>query len=75
VPALPVVTIAAELAASLDVLETTLRDVPERHRSARAVFAHSWNLLAAEERALFGQPCVFRSGFTFLAAQQIAGAT
>src|SRR5581483_240723 len=32
VPTLPVATIAAELAASLDVLETTLRDVPERHR-------------------------------------------
>jgi predicted ATPase/DNA-binding XRE family transcriptional regulator/Tfp pilus assembly protein PilF len=75
VPALPVATIAAELAANLDVLETTLRDVPERHRSARAVFAHSWNLLAAAEQALFGQLCVFRSGFTFPAAQQIAGAT
>jgi hypothetical protein len=74
VPALPVVTIATELAANLDVQETTLRDVPERHRSARAVFAHSWNLLTAAERALFGQLCVFRSGFTLQAAQQIADA-
>jgi len=48
-PALPVTTIAAELAASLDLLATTMRDVPERHRSARAAFAHSWNLLSAEE--------------------------
>jgi predicted ATPase len=33
-PTLPIATIAAELAASLDLLQTTLRDVPERHRSA-----------------------------------------
>ncbi|HEY3228282.1 MAG TPA: tetratricopeptide repeat protein, partial [Roseiflexaceae bacterium] len=74
-PALPVATIAAELAASLDVLETTMRDVPERHRSARAVFEHSWELLAYEEQALFKQLSVFRGGFTFQAVQHIAGAT
>jgi predicted ATPase len=74
VPTLPVATIAAELAASLDLLETTLRDVPQRHRSARAVFEHSWELLTVEEQALFGQLAVFRGGFTFQAAQHIAGA-
>jgi predicted ATPase len=74
-PALPVAAIAGELAASLDLLETTLRDVPQRHRSARIVFEHSWELLSAEERALFGQLSVFRGGFTFQAAQHIAGAT
>jgi predicted ATPase/class 3 adenylate cyclase/DNA-binding XRE family transcriptional regulator len=74
VPTLPVATIATELATSLDVLETTLRDVPERHRSARAVFEHSWSLLGAEEQTLFRQLTVFHGGFTFLAAQQIAGA-
>jgi predicted ATPase len=75
VPALPVATIVAELAASLDLLETTIRDAPERHRSVRVVFEHSWNLLTAEEQALFGQLSVFRGGFTFQAAQHIAGAT
>jgi predicted ATPase/DNA-binding XRE family transcriptional regulator len=75
VPALPVAIIAAELAASLDVLETTMRDVPQRHRSARVVFEHSWNLLTVEEQALFGQLAVFRGGFTFHAAQEVAGAT
>jgi len=74
VPTLPIATIATELATSLDVLETTLRDVPERHRSARAVFEHSWNLLAAEEQTLFRQLAVFHGGFTWQAAQQIAGA-
>jgi len=75
VPTLPVATIAAELAASLDLLETRMRDVPERHRSARAVFEHSWELLTAEEQALFRQLAVFRGGFTRAAAQHIAGAT
>jgi hypothetical protein len=36
--------------ANLDVLATSLRDVPTRHRSIRAVFDHSWKLLS-EERA------------------------
>jgi len=75
VPTVPVATIAAELAASLDMLETTMRDVPARHRSARAVFAHSWELLTVEEQALFKQLAVFRGGFTRAAAQQVAGAT
>jgi predicted ATPase len=34
VPTLPVAAIAAELAASLDLLETTMRDVPQRHDTA-----------------------------------------
>src|SRR6266545_5842551 len=52
-----------------------MRDVPERHRSARAVFEHSWELLTTEEQALFKQLSVFRGGFTFQAAEHIAGAT
>jgi predicted ATPase len=74
VPALPVATIATELAASLDVLETTMRDVPQRHRSARVVFEHSWNLLTVEEQALFRKLAVFHGGFTLEAAQEVAGA-
>ncbi len=73
-PTLPVATIAAELTAGLNLLETTMRDVPERHRSARAVFEHSWNLLTTEEQALFRKLALFRGGFTFQAAQQVGGA-
>jgi predicted ATPase len=73
-PTLPVATIAGELATSLDVLETTMRDVPERHRSARVVFEHLWNLLTVEEQALFRQLAVFHGGFTLEAAQEVAGA-
>ena len=38
------------------VLSTTLRDVPPRHRSLRAVFDHSWALLREAERILFEPP-------------------
>jgi predicted ATPase/transcriptional regulator with XRE-family HTH domain len=75
VPTLPVATIADELAAGLDLLETTMRDVPERHRSIRAVWEHSWNLLNVTEQAVFGQLSIFRGGFTRTAVQDVAGAS
>ncbi len=34
--------IAASISHSLDFIATTLRDLPARHRSLRAVFDHSW---------------------------------
>jgi serine/threonine protein kinase len=40
--ALPLSEIVTEIERSLDFLETDLRDVPERHRSIRAVFDYSW---------------------------------
>ena len=68
--------IAAEIAAhSLDFLESDWGDVPERHRSLRAVFDHSWRLLSARERQVFAGLAVFRGGFTYPAAQQVIGAT
>jgi predicted ATPase/DNA-binding SARP family transcriptional activator len=67
--------IAAEIAKNLDLLETDLRDVPERHRSIRALFDHSWNLLTEREREVFQGFSVFRGGCTREAAQQITGAT
>src|SRR5262249_45932227 len=56
-------------------LATTRRDVPARHRSMRAVFDHSWQLLNEPERALFSHIAVFRGGWSLEAAQQVAGAT
>jgi predicted ATPase len=44
----------------MEFLPTTVRDVPKRHRSIHAVFDHSWNLLAEEERRVLQQPSVFR---------------
>jgi predicted ATPase len=67
--------IATEISEDLDFLETDLRDVPERQRSMRAVFDHSWNLLTPRERAVMQALSVFRGGFDRAAAQQVAGAT
>ncbi len=65
--------IAAEVERSLDFLATDLRDVPERQRSIRAAFEHSWNLLAERERQVFRGLSVFRGGSTCEAAQQVSG--
>ncbi len=67
--------IAAEIERNLDFLATPLRNVPERHRSLRAVFDHSWQLLSAKERRVFRQLSVFRGGFRREAAEQVAGAS
>ena len=51
-----------------------MRDVPERHRSLRAAFDHSWRLLTDEQRRCFRQLSAFRGAFTREAAAQVAGA-
>ncbi len=66
--------IAKEIEHNLDFLATTLRDVPERHRSLRAVFDHSWNLLTAEEKRVFRTLSVFRGGLQREAAEAVAEA-
>lgn len=65
--------IAQEIEDSLDFLETDIRDVPERHRSLRAVFDHSWNLMNEDERDAFMKLAIFRDGFERSAAQKIMG--
>lgn len=72
---LSVEEIITEITQSLDFLETEMRDVPERHRSIRAVFEYSWNLLSEEERRVFIQLSIFRGGFERDAAQKVAGAS
>jgi predicted ATPase/DNA-binding XRE family transcriptional regulator len=67
--------IAREIKANMDFLTTSMRDIPERHRSIRATFDHSWKLLSGEERDVLCQLSVFRGGFDREAAEQIAGAS
>jgi predicted ATPase/DNA-binding CsgD family transcriptional regulator len=67
--------IAAEIAQNLDFLASPLRNIPERHRSMRAVFDQSWQLLAAQEQRIFRALAVFRGGFTREAAEQVVGAS
>jgi len=66
--------IAGELARGIDILTTTHRDMPARHRSMAAVFDHSWHLLTEVQQAAFRQLSVFRGGWTTEAAEQVAGA-
>ena len=73
--ALSLSEIEQQIHTNLDTLATSFRDVPARHRSMRAVFDHSWNLLAEQERALFSHLAVFRGGWTAEAALEVAGAT
>jgi predicted ATPase/DNA-binding NarL/FixJ family response regulator len=67
--------IAAEIGRNLRFLHTDLRNIPERHRSMRAVFEQSWQLLNHEERAVFERLAVFHAGFRREAAEQIAHAS
>jgi predicted ATPase/DNA-binding CsgD family transcriptional regulator len=67
--------IAGEIQHSLTILSTHLQDVPERHRSMRAVFNQSWQHLSTEEREVFRRLSVFHGGFEREAAQVVAGAS
>ena len=67
--------IAQEIARSLNLLVTPLRDLPAHHRSIRAVFERSWQLLSPEERGVFARLAVFRGSFRPAEAQQVAGAS
>jgi predicted ATPase/DNA-binding CsgD family transcriptional regulator len=60
--------IVAELERKLDVLETTRRDIPARHRSMRAVFDASWKLLTEPERLSLKRLAVFQGSFGLEAA-------
>jgi predicted ATPase/Tfp pilus assembly protein PilF len=66
--------IAAQIEHSLDTLVTRLRNVPERHRSMRAAFEHSWNLLSERERAILQGVSIFAGGFRAPAAMTVVGA-
>ena len=67
--------IAARIEHSLDILTTTWRNVPERHRSMRAVFEHSWKLLSRAEQETLARLSLFRGGFRQEAAAAVAGAS
>lgn len=74
-PLLTPAQIATEIQRSIDFLATSTRDMPERHRSLRAVFASSWEQMSAEEQMALARLAVFRGGFTIEAASAVAGAS
>ncbi len=63
--------IVAQLQESLDLLATPLRNVPERHRSMRAVFDYSWQLADQKARGILCQLAVFAGGFDWPAFQSV----
>lgn len=74
VDVLPLKQITDEIQRGIDILETEMRDVPERQRSVRATFDHTWERLSADEQQAFMRLSVFRGGFTVEAAKVVAEA-
>jgi predicted ATPase/DNA-binding SARP family transcriptional activator len=72
---MPCAAIVQQIAASLDFLTTDLRNLPERHRSLRALFAQSWRLLSPAEQRVLRRVSLFRGGWTLEEAVAIAEAT
>jgi predicted ATPase/DNA-binding CsgD family transcriptional regulator len=64
-----------ELRRDLDILSTRLRDVPEQHRSIRAVFDRSWRLLTGDEQRALMRLSLFHDSFTREAAGAVSGAS
>jgi predicted ATPase/DNA-binding SARP family transcriptional activator len=67
--------VVAEIERGLDFLATPLRNLPPRHRSLRAVFDHSWQILADDEQSAIRKLAIFQGGFSREAATAVAGAT
>ncbi len=65
--------ILASIRENLDFLRTDMRNLPDRHRSLRAVFEHSWSLLTAAEQQALRQLAVFAGSFSIEAAEYVAG--
>lgn len=67
-------TVLHNLRNHLDHIETHYRNIPPRHRSLRATFDYSWDLLQPDERALLAQLSTFRGGFNEPAMQAVTQA-
>ena len=66
--------IADEIEQNIDFLATSMRDVPERHRSLRAAFDQSWRLLSGDQQDVLARLSVLRGDFAREAAAAVAGA-
>ncbi len=67
--------IVDQLRKDFDFLSTSLRNVPQRHRSLRRLFDQTWQLLDAQEQASIMRLSVFRGGFALEQAATVAGAS
>ncbi len=64
--------IAERIAADFSDLTAAAANMPPRHRSLRAAFEISWNLLSPDQQKIFCRLAVFRGGFTAQAAAAVA---
>ncbi len=71
---LDVQAVKNEIQKSLDFLEINQPNIPERHRSMRAVFDSSWIRLEANEQATLACLSLFRGGFSAQSAARVANA-
>jgi predicted ATPase len=67
--------IAERISQNLDFLTSPHRDIPDRQRSIRAIFASTWEYLSAEQQYGLAAMSVFRSPFTAQAAIKVAQAS
>jgi predicted ATPase/transcriptional regulator with XRE-family HTH domain len=74
-PVMSCTQIADHIQHDIDFLTTNARNIPERHRSIRAVFDHSWRLLSLVEQEALMRLSVFRGGWASEEATSVAGAT
>ena len=72
-PQLSAAQIAQAIASNLDTLATAQYGVPDRHRSLRAAFNYSWQLLKEQEQQLLMRLSVFRAGFDLRAVESVTG--
>jgi predicted ATPase len=70
---MPVDEIAREIRAGIDILASSSRNLPERHRSLRAVLDHTWQTTSPEEREAMIARATFHGGFTREADAAVAG--
>ncbi len=68
---MPCASIAEGISGNLDLLQTPLRNVPERHRSVQAVFNHSWKLLDEAAQSAYARLSLFRGSFSAAAAEAV----
>lgn len=66
--------VVERLHSAVEFLVSHYRDVPARHRSIRAVFDASWQLLSVDQQTIFRRLAVFRGEFDRAAAQAVTGA-
>ena len=68
-------TIAERIEKNLDVLTSNFTNIHPRHRSLRAAFDASWELLTPKEQVVLQNLSIFRDSFDQDAALQIASAS